>query len=252
MIMKKITLLMLLALMFSSVANAELIPVIKDFHSSNFQYKTENQVSTFENNDMKISVNGFEYRMYPHFEKAIDTYYRMLDTQKQIYRHDSLATTGTGYRIAECVGTNLSIENKTNEPLYIDLNSSVITICGYYGKPLIEGIKFSESSTANMPPLIVMPKQKIEKILYRNDFEFMKPSILYEGGWQVRKQDFYLDKNILGNFLFVVGLNEKKMIPMNFNIEVDSNSVKPYIDIKKVESIEKFKGKMIKKLSEKK
>ena len=42
------------------------------------------------------------------------------------------------------------------------------------------------------------------------------------------------------------------MIPMNFNIEVDSNSVKPYIDIKKVESIEKFKGKMIKKLSEKK
>ena len=103
-----------------------------------------------------------------------------------------------------------------------------------------------------MPPLIVMPKQKIEKILYRNDFEFMKPSILYEGGWQVRKQDFYLDKNILGNFLFVVGLNEKKMIPMNFNIEVDSNSVKPYIDIKKVESIEKFKGKMIKKLSEKK
>lgn len=85
--MKKITLLMLAALMYSSVANAELIPVIKDFHSSNFQYKTENQVSTFENNDMKISVNGFEYRMYPHFEKAIDTYYRMLDTQKQIYRH---------------------------------------------------------------------------------------------------------------------------------------------------------------------
>ncbi len=62
----------------------------------------------------------------------------------------------------------LTVENKTTNPLIIDLNSSAVQIGDFYGQPFVTG-KISEAGKVVQPNLIVAPNDKKTAVLYRSD-----------------------------------------------------------------------------------
>lgn len=250
--MKSLPLFSFLSILgFCLSASAEMLPVTKTFDPSVIGYRKDNAVISYQDADLEITVKQPIIQDFGKSDKAINLYNKIVDKEsKQIFRHDNLTTVGVDYRYFVCTGVALTFKNKSASPIYIDLNSSAISIGSYYGKPLLENIRFAEGAPANLPPLLIMPNQTLTKNFYRNDYVYKTKggSIFYNNslGWLIDKEDLLFEKNVFGdgNFLFMSGVNEKKMIPFQLYLEPEYNTLTPYVDLKKQESVDKFIAKV--------
>lgn len=255
--LKNFILTALITMSFCAPTNAAYIPVQNNFDPSVLTFSPDTMVTTYQDSEIEINISNPIYQSFFADIKGLPFYNKLIDSSfTQVIRLSALTTKNATYDYYVCVGANLSFKNKTTSPIYIDLNNSAITIGSYYGKPLLENIRFSESAQADLPPLIIMPNQTIEKNLYRNDYIYYNQRSVFDfntQGWVIKKEDLYLSKNIFGdgNFVFTTGVDKKRIIPMQFNLEIDEQAVMPFIESKEQQGLEKFKTKMIKKMNKK-
>ncbi len=231
MLKKIIACLIVLNSFFISVASAELIPVklkfFKDCASgkASCKYRNDNDISYYEDEQIKV-----------HLRDVLGSCYQIGITSKKAFTSshtDGLYRTiqfllGGRAQYTTAIGVVLDITNKTNEVMFIDLNKSLISIGSYQGKPIVGGIKYIDSQSASIPPIIIMPGKTVTKELYRGDSEFLDNG---EGGrsW-VAPCDFPIGRNIFGDgtFLFAIGDGNAKFVPMMFYRELDLSSIEQY------------------------
>ncbi len=68
-------------------------------------------------------------------------------------------------------GVDLTIVNKKDAPLVIDVNNSALQICEFYGQPFYTG-KFIQQGNFTQPNLFVPPKQSRTVKFFRSDAQY--------------------------------------------------------------------------------
>ena len=90
-------------------------------------------------------------------------------------------------------GVTLSVENKKDEPLVIDVNSSALQIADFYGQPFYTG-QFVQQGNFTQPNLLIPPKQSKTVNFFRSDASFSSTRVMRGvwAGWllPVRPVDF--------------------------------------------------------------
>lgn len=90
-------------------------------------------------------------------------------------------------------GVVLSINNKKDTPLVVDINNSAMQILSFYGQPFYVG-KFAQQGNYSQPNLMIPPKQNKTVSLFRSDSTFKSQSMMRAvwSGWflPVEPMDF--------------------------------------------------------------
>lgn len=125
-------------------------------------------------------------------------------------------------------GLELEITNKTDQVLFIDLNKSTVSIGKYYGRPLPGGVKYNESQTAMLPPMIIPPKATMKKEVNRGDYVFVAAGA--NSAW-VLPPDFVLDENVLGAGYYVLAMGEKdpELVSFQMSCVIPKSSFDKYL-----------------------
>ena len=208
--------------MLSTSAFAQNIQLSRDFInkwqkglttiSGQANFTTEK--TTYDDNEIYCSIRPF-FAFQP-------VYGGVKNQDGIIYANfNSLLVHETGQLVV--TGFELTIVNKTDSVLSIDLNKSLISIGSYKGRPIPEGTKFDEQQSAVLPPLIVPPLDKVSKNIYRGDFRFINSG---RARWEC-PNDLKINQNLFdsGSFVFSEESPTKKYIPMNFYMEFTEESL---------------------------
>lgn len=210
--MKKLLLLAIFIMQFCSVANAELFCVEKNFNAAKLSCTEKQQATVFEDSELKVTLEGMQFDFINKKSTPSLIYRRANDKNTtQIIRQVKLNKEEAKYLAYLCVGADFTFENKTQETIFIDLSKSRVSIGEYMGAPLLTKPNSSTYKLMPPPPIILMPKQKIKRTLYRGDYVREDQNDRKKIKWTIAKEDMYLNQNLFGSkgCIFNVGFDEK-------------------------------------------
>lgn len=220
----------------AAIADAENLELTKQFSKDWESRKVrivdlisdDNKKTHYEDDTVSIDVLG--YYGYSHYWDigGVRTYIdRKIDNQ--IYVIDQGMLGGNAYVLA-IKGVILSVTNKTDEVMIIDLNKTLISVGEYSGRPVATGVKYIESQTAMLPPIIIPPSANKETILHRGDYIFDDRDKI----WQA-PMDLHLDTNVFGcgDFVIAIGDKDTKYIAFKCESVLTRDIFKDYIRKKK-------------------
>lgn len=167
----------------------------------------------FENDKFAINVLPW-YKAQNTWTMGSIRKYMEANYNNAVYCASQAPLGGNANYLTIC-GLNFEINNKTDQVLFIDLNKSTVSIGNYYGRPLPEGVKYNESQTAMLPPMIIPPKATMNKTVFRGDYVFVSAGA--NSGW-VLPADFKLDENVLGAGYYVLAVGEKEPELISFQL----------------------------------
>lgn len=226
-----------LLICFCTTVSAELTPVNaklqKDLKKgiSTFALSDVNAVTSFENDILKVDITDTKFDWFLRGSLGnMRANFKAMHTDG-IY-HATQAAFGGSVRYLSATGIVLNFTNKSDADLYIDLNQSQISIGEYIGRPITQGVRYSDIAGSSLSPIILKPEQSLSKTLLRADYYYVDDGDYFTG--YVVPCDLSLGKNIYGDgtFIFAVGENDTQFISMNFYREIDKNSITQYISQK--------------------
>lgn len=92
------------------------------------------------------------------------------------------------------------ITNKTDKPMEIDPDHSVITICSFQGRGVQAGTKYNGAATSMQGPIMLFPNATKKVTLWRTDHRFYEGDFVSNSRW-LPPFDVAPDKNLLGDMM---------------------------------------------------
>ncbi|SDZ77078.1 hypothetical protein [Selenomonas ruminantium] len=200
-----------LSLMVNSAdaANVELTKkFLKDWHNGKQTFgdmsEVETRQQTYEDDSMSILIQ-------PLFDtQAITGVGRIRNTVNSKYDNviftvDQAPFSGTA-GIFSVYGISITVQNKTNQVMVVDLNESAVSLGSYYGRPITMGVRYVEMQSAKLSPMLIPPKGKASQQWMRGDYTFVSKGV--KSGW-VHPLDMKLGENIFGTGQFILSVGNK-------------------------------------------
>lgn len=179
------------ALLISSLANAGNLMI--DEKSQAYNYKTAlDEINNSITAVGKAENDAAKFTIKPFFHSYIMSGDVFMSNGLPYQKPKSMLEKANGYvfrargksfatEALTLAGVELTAENKKDEPLVIDINSSALQIGSFYGQPFYTG-QFAEQGKFNQPNLLIPPKQSKIVKLYRSDAKFSSTTVM-RGVW---------------------------------------------------------------------
>ena len=118
---------------------------------------------------------------------------------------------GQNHNIISVLGVEISMKNKTDKPMVVDLNKSSISIGSYQGKIILPGTLFANESSAVYAPVVISPNETVTNKFARADFYLGQPGAL--ASWTHPLDIVSFDTNVLGDGSWALNVNDKYIMP---------------------------------------
>ena len=191
------------ALLISSVTSAANLMI--DEKSKTYDYDTAmdeinnsiTAVGSTETETAKITIKPFFHSYIMSGDVFMNNGLPFQKPKSMLAKANGYVFTARGKSFATgaqtLAGVTLSVENKKDEPLVIDVNSSALQIADFYGQPFYTG-QFAQQGNFTQPNLLIPPKQSKTVNFFRSDASFSSTRIMRGvwAAWQlpVRPVDF--------------------------------------------------------------
>lgn len=189
--MKKIVSALAVALLVGSVASAANLMI--DEKSKTYDYNTAmdeinssiTAVGSAETETAKITIKPFLHSYIMSGDVFMNNGLPFQKPKSMLEKANGYVFTARGKSFATgaqtLAGVTLFVENKKDEPLVIDVNSSALQIADFYGQPFYTG-QFAQQGNFTQPNLLIPPKQSKTVNFFRSDATFSSTRVM-RGVW---------------------------------------------------------------------
>lgn len=136
---------------------------------------------------------------------------------------------GQNHNIISILGVGIKMENKTDQPLVVDINKSSISIGSYQGKILLPGTRFVDESSSVYAPIVIAPSGSAVNEFFRADLYLGQPGAL--GSWTHPIDIVSFDTNVLGDGSWALSVNDKYIMP-KFSARLSKDKMASFIKTK--------------------
>lgn len=189
--MKKIVSALTASLLFCSVVSAANLMI--DEKSKAYDHKLAldeindsiTAVGSVETETAKIKIKPFFHSYIMSGEVFMNNGLPFQKPKSMLEKANGYIFTARGKSFATgahtLAGVILSVENKKDDPLVIDVNSSALQIGEFYGQPFYTG-QFVQQGNFTQPNLLIPPKQSKTVNFFRSDASFSSTTVM-RGVW---------------------------------------------------------------------
>ncbi len=189
--MKKLVSALAAALLFGSVASAANLMI--DEKSKTYDYNTAmdeinnsiTAVGSTETETAKITIKPFFHSYIMSGDVFMNNGLPFQKPKSMLEKANGYIFTARGKSFATgaqtLAGVTLTVDNKKDEPLVIDVNNSALQIADFYGQPFYTG-QFVQQGNFTQPNLLIPPKQTKAVNFFRSDATFSSTHFM-RGTW---------------------------------------------------------------------
>lgn len=136
---------------------------------------------------------------------------------------------GQNHNILSIGGAAAKFQNKTNETMVIDINSSSISVGSFKGKIMLPGTQFVAEQTSNYAPLVIPPNGSAQAIFFRSDYFLAQPGML--ASWTHPVDTIFFGENVMGNGEWALNVNGRYIMP-TFDARLSKDKMSSFIKTK--------------------